>query len=78
MKLGARVFGVLALALAAGAGVSLLKLWFSCRQPESEACVWGKAYLPLSLPFESVAIGVLFLMVLAGVRILMRRGAARG
>ena len=75
MSLGGRVFATLAGALALGATVSLAKLWFFCRQPESEACVWGKAYLPLSLPFEAVAVGCVVLMILAGVRMLTRKAA---
>ena len=75
MSLGGRVFATLAGALALGATVSLAKLWFLCRQPESEACVWGKAYLPLSLPLEAVAVGCIALMILAGVRMLTRRGS---
>jgi hypothetical protein len=40
------------------AGVPLLELWIKCRQPVSEACVWAKAYLPLSLGI-GVVIGLL-------------------
>jgi hypothetical protein len=29
-----------------GIGYPLLELWRNCRLPESEGCVWGKAYLP--------------------------------
>jgi hypothetical protein len=32
-------------------------LAWSCRFPESEACVWGKAYLPLSLVLSVALIG---------------------
>ena len=73
LKPAPRIVATLGLALAAGAAASLLKLWFFCRRPESEACVWGKAYLPLSLPFEAVALGCLFLIVIAAVRVLVRR-----
>ena len=37
-----------------GAGVPLLELWIKCREPVSEACVWAKAYLPLSLGVGAV------------------------
>jgi hypothetical protein len=37
-----------ALLVSIGAGIPLLERWFKCRRPVSEACVWAKAYLPLS------------------------------
>lgn len=43
------------LLLAIGTGVPLLERWFKCRVPDSEACVWAKAYLPLSFGLWSVA-----------------------
>jgi hypothetical protein len=33
-------------------------LWLKCLQPTSEACVWSKAYLPLSLGLMFVILGV--------------------
>ena len=33
-------------------------LWIKCQQPTSEACVWSKAYLPLSIGFTSVMLGI--------------------
>ena len=39
----------LALGLLAGIGYPLIDLAVACREPVSEACVWGKAYLPLTL-----------------------------
>ncbi len=48
------------LALVVGLGVPLGQLALDCRAPTSEACVWGKAYLPLSL-----AVGVLLIAPLA-------------
>ncbi len=41
--LAAAVFIVVALAF------PLSELFYNCREPESEGCVWGKALLPLSL-----------------------------
>ena len=38
-------FGLL---VAFGAGVPLAERWIKCREPISEACVWAKAYMPLS------------------------------
>lgn len=45
-----------------GIGYPLLALWRNCRRPASEGCVWGKAYLPLSL-----GIGVVVALVVAAV-----------
>lgn len=48
-------------------------LWLKCQQPTSEACVWSKAYLPLSLGFTGVFVGVpAFILTL----FLLRRYAA--
>lgn len=33
-------------------------LWIKCQAPTSEACVWSKAYLPLSLGLTAVILGV--------------------
>jgi hypothetical protein len=33
-------------------------LWLKCQVPTSEACVWSKAYLPLSLGLTAVTLGV--------------------
>jgi hypothetical protein len=53
--------------------VSYGNLWLKCQQPMSEACVWSKAYLPLSLGLTSVILGVpVFVVTL----ILLRRYAA--
>ena len=35
-------------------GIPLGELWLDCRVPDSEACVWGRAYLPLSLGVAAV------------------------
>ncbi len=40
------------------AGMPYIELWLKCHQPESEACVWGRSYLPLS-----VTIGVMLALV---------------
>lgn len=41
----------------AGAAYPLVDVALSCRVPESEACVWGKAYLPLTLGISIPVIG---------------------
>jgi hypothetical protein len=47
--------------LAAGLGLGLaypaIDLFFACRAPASEACVWGKAYFPLTLAVSVVVLG---------------------
>jgi hypothetical protein len=48
-------------------------LWLKCLQPTSEACVWSRAYLPLSLAFTAVFLGV---PALALTLFLLRRYAA--
>ena len=64
----ATVAGVLA-ALAVPYG----NLWLKCQMPESEACVWSKAYLPLSLGLMALTLGVpVFVVTL----VLLRRYAA--
>jgi hypothetical protein len=48
-------------------------LWLKCQVPTSEACVWSKAYLPLSLGLTTVILGVpVFIVAL----MLLRRYAA--
>ena len=68
-----RVLVALAIAVVATVVVPLGNLWLKCLQPTSEACVWSKAYLPLSLGFTSVFLGVpAFVLAL----FLLRRYAA--
>lgn len=51
-----------------------MKLWLHCRQPLSEACVWGKAYLPIALPLEAVGFGV---VIFGGVAVAAKALARR-
>lgn len=48
-------------ALAAGALISLgwplVDLVLTCRDPVSEACVWGKAYIVLTLSLSGIFVG---------------------
>ena len=46
----------------AGIGIPLASLWRACRLPESEACVWGRAYLTLSLGIGAI-IGIVVAIV---------------
>jgi hypothetical protein len=57
----------------AALSVSYGNLWLKCQQPASEACVWTRSYLPLSLGFTFVFLGVpVFVVAL----ILLRRRAS--
>ena len=47
----------LALGMAAGIAYPLIDLAIACRTPTSEACVWGRAYLPLTLGVSLVLVG---------------------
>ncbi len=53
--------GALLTGLLAGAVVGIaypyLDLAFACRVPDSEACVWGKAYFPLTMTISVVMLG---------------------
>ena len=43
--------------LLAALGYPFVDLAIACRAPTSEACVWGKAYLPLTLAISVVIVG---------------------
>lgn len=47
----------LCVGLTSGIGYPLVDLALACRVPISEACVWGKAYLPLTLSVSVVVLG---------------------
>lgn len=47
----------LASGLAVGLGYPYIDLAAACRVPDSEACVWGKAYFPLTLGLSLVLLG---------------------
>jgi len=68
-------------ALAAGAlvalGVPFGELWRACRAPTSEACVWGKALLPVSLGVGAVLGIAAAAAAYALARAWQRRQAAR-
>ncbi len=62
--LGRRSLFLTALAIGLVVGVSypLVDLGLACRAPHSEACVWGKAYLPVTL---GVSVGLVGSIVTA-------------
>jgi hypothetical protein len=45
------------LGVIAGAVYPFIDLAWSCRVADSEACVWGKAYLPLTLAISIPLVG---------------------
>jgi hypothetical protein len=47
----------LAAGLVTGLGYPFIDLALACRIPTSEACVWGKAYLPITLAISVVLLG---------------------
>jgi hypothetical protein len=53
-----RVLVAAVVGVVAAVAVPYGNLWLKCLQPASEACVWSKAYLPLSLGLTAVILGV--------------------
>ena len=51
------ILGAIAIGMLVGTAYPFVDVALSCRVPESEACVWGKAYLPLSLGISIPIIG---------------------
>ncbi len=47
----------LCVGLMVGAGYPFVDVALACREPISEACVWGKAYFPLTLGVSVVLLG---------------------
>lgn len=47
----------LAAGLAVGLGYPYIDLALACRNPSSEACVWGKAYFSLTITVSLVLLG---------------------
>jgi hypothetical protein len=52
-------------ALGVGLAAPHVELWVKCRAPSSEACVWGRSYMPLTIPVYLVLFGGLTYVVLA-------------
>ena len=61
---------------AVGVAYPLVDLALSCRVPDSEACVWGKAYLPLTLAVSLVLLGGISALVTYA--LVRRRGNKSG
>lgn len=64
---------VLIVGVLLGIGLTLARWRFACRVPDSEACVWGRAYLPISLSLGAAAGLVVAAAGFAVVRVLQRR-----
>lgn len=52
-----RFLTALCIGLAVGVGYPFVDVALACRAPISEACVWGKAYFPLTLGISVVVLG---------------------
>lgn len=67
--------------LVVGIGYPVVDVGLACRVPMSEACVWGKAYFPLTLGMSvalvgSVVAGLLYAVLMWHGRRHWRDGAA--
>lgn len=47
----------LTVGLVVGIGYPVIDVSLACRMPRAEACVWGKAYFPLTVAVSVVLIG---------------------
>lgn len=59
--------------LVVGIGYPFVDVALACRVPISEACVWGKAYLPLTLGVSVLVLGGAVTGLLYAVMIWRRR-----
>jgi hypothetical protein len=65
--------------LAVGVGYPYVEIALACREPASEACVWGKAYFSLTLAVSIVLLGpVAAAVVYALLAWLRRRWGSKG
>ena len=58
-----------------GAGLPLGELWLDCRRPESDACLWGRALLGVSLATGLVLGALAGLIVYFAARARLSRSA---
>ena len=66
----------LCVGLTAGIGYPFVDVALACRVPMSEACVWGKAYFPLTLGLSVLVLGGAVTGLLYAVLMRRRRGAS--
>lgn len=71
-----RASAITALILGAIVGVAypFIQLAYDCRAPQSEACVWGKALLPVSIAVSTVFIGAIAAFAIFAILEWRRRG----
>lgn len=67
----------LSVGLIVGVAYPFVDVVLACRVPISEACVWGKAYLPLTLSVSVVVLGGVVAAVLYAVLMWRRRRQSR-
>jgi len=67
----------LCVGLIVGVGYPFVDIGLACRAPTSEACVWGKAYFPLTLSVSVVVLGGVVTGLLYAVLIRRRRHPSR-
>lgn len=67
----------LSVGLIVGVGYPFVDVALACRVPTSEACVWGKAYFPLTLSISVVLLGGVVTALLYAVLIWHRRRQSR-
>ena len=67
----------LSVGLIVGVAYSFVDVAVACSVPISEACVWGKAYLPLTLSISVVVLGGVVTGLLYAVLVWRRRRESR-
>ena len=70
---GSRIALIVAASIAIGLAFPYVELALKCRRPESEACVWAKAYWHLSIWIEPPIVAVIGAVVLAIATSIVRR-----
>lgn len=63
----------LVLAIAVGLAAPEIELALKCGRPDSEACVWGRAYMPVTRVLYFIAFGVATYALLTLVRRFVER-----
>ena len=63
--------------LIVGVGYPFVDLALACREPISEACVWGKAYFPFTLGVSVVLLGGVVTALLYAVLVWRNRRQSR-
>jgi hypothetical protein len=61
-----------------GIGLTVAQWRLACRVPDSEACVWGRAYLPVSLFLGAAAGLVVAAVAFVLIRLVQRSPAHSG